>query len=106
MRPRRALLSRADQMGIATPANRIETRMSFCIAERPSEARANTPRRVRSPLRVLFVTPYLPNPPRFGGQRRLHGLISGVAASHEVSVLSLVDAGSDHDEALHATHAY
>ena len=55
---------------------------------------------------MLFVTPYLPSPPRFGGQRRLHGLISGVAASHEVSVLSLVDAAEDHAEALRATSAY
>jgi glycosyltransferase involved in cell wall biosynthesis len=80
--------------------------MSFCIAERTSEVQANAPRRARGPLRVLFVTPYLPSPPRFGGQRRLHGLISGVAASHEVSVLSLVDPGEDLAEALHATSAY
>jgi glycosyltransferase involved in cell wall biosynthesis len=80
--------------------------MSFCIDQRPSEAQAKAPRRTREPLRVLFVTPYLPSPPRFGGQRRLHGIISGVAASHEVSVLSLVDPGEDHAEALRATSAY
>jgi polysaccharide biosynthesis protein PslH len=74
--------------------------MSFCIAPGPSNARAHGPRR------VLFVTPYLPSPPRFGGQRRLHGLISGLSASHEVSVLSLVDAGEDQTEARLATEAY
>jgi len=67
---------------------------------------ANAPRRARDRLRVLFVTPYLPSPPRFGGQRRLHGLISGVAASHEASVLSLVDPDEDQTEAIRATSAY
>lgn len=57
-------------------------------------------------FRVLFVTPYLPSPPRFGGQQRLHGLISGLAASHEVSVLSLVDPNEDQSESLRATEAY
>lgn len=104
--PRRALRSCAPHTGMATSANRIETRMSFCIAERSSEARANPSRTTGRPLRVLFVTPYLPSPPRFGGQRRLHGLISGVAASHEVSVLSLAEEGEDHEEALRATSAY
>jgi glycosyltransferase involved in cell wall biosynthesis len=57
-------------------------------------------------LRVLFVTPYLPSPPRFGGQRRLHGILSGVAASSDVSVLSLVDPREDQAEARRATEAY
>src|SRR5580658_7110597 len=90
--PRRAFRSRAAPRGIATFANRIETRMSFCIGRGGSKVCA-APR--RDPLRVLFVTPYLPSPPRFGGQRRLHGLISGLAASHEVSVLSFVDPRED-----------
>jgi polysaccharide biosynthesis protein PslH len=87
-------------------ANRIETKMSFCIVPGPSEARATRPCGPRGPRRVLFVTPYLPSPPRFGGQRRLHGLISGVAASHDVSVLSLVAAGEDQAEAVRATSTY
>lgn len=57
-------------------------------------------------LRVLFVTPYLPSPPRFGGQRRLHGLIEGLAASHEVSVLSLVDPSEEQSESIRVTEAY
>ena len=56
--------------------------------------------------RVLFVMPYLPSPPRFGGQRRLHGLVSGLAATHDVSVLSLVDPSEDQSESLRATQAY
>jgi hypothetical protein len=42
-------------------------------------------------LKILFVTLYLPSPPRYGGQRRLDGLLRGLARSHEVSVLSFVD---------------
>jgi len=57
-------------------------------------------------LRVLFVAPYLPSPPRFGGQRRLHGLIAGLAEDHDVSVLSLVDPSEDHTESVRATEAY
>jgi glycosyltransferase involved in cell wall biosynthesis len=55
---------------------------------------------------ILFVTPFLPSPPRFGAQRRLHELISGVARSNDVSVLSLVDPGEDQEEALRATEEY
>lgn len=66
----------------------------------------NVLRTVRRRLSVLFVTPYLPSPPRFGGQMRLHGLISGLAASHDVSVLSLVDVSEDQDEALRETQSY
>lgn len=68
--------------------------------------RRNENRDGRGRRRVLFVTPYLPSPPRFGGQRRLHGLISGLAASHDVSVLSLVDPSEDQTESLQATAAY
>lgn len=39
-------------------------------------------------MRILFVAPYLPSPPRFGGQRRLDGLVRGLAARHEVSILA------------------
>jgi glycosyltransferase involved in cell wall biosynthesis len=104
--PRRAFRSRAAQIGIATFANRIETRMSFCIVRGGSEAHASARRNARGPLRVLFVTPYLPSPPRFGGQRRLHGLISGLAASHEVSVLSFVDPHEDQQGSRCATQTY
>jgi len=57
-------------------------------------------------LSVLFVTPFLPSPPSFGAQRRLHELISGVAASNDVSVLSLVDPTEHYGEAIRATEEY
>jgi polysaccharide biosynthesis protein PslH len=40
-------------------------------------------------MKVLFVTPFLPSPPRFGGQRRLDGIVRELAKRHDVSVLSL-----------------
>jgi glycosyltransferase involved in cell wall biosynthesis len=46
-------------------------------------------------MRLLFLTPYLPGPPLFGGARRIHGLMSQLASSHEVSLLSLVDPATD-----------
>ena len=57
-------------------------------------------------LRLLFVTPYLPSPPRSGGPRRLHGLITGLARSHDVSVLSLVEPGDEIADAVRATREY
>ena len=57
-------------------------------------------------MRVLFLTPYLPTPPRFGGQRRLHGLMAEVARRHEVLSLSFVDPREDASESLRATGAY
>jgi polysaccharide biosynthesis protein PslH len=55
---------------------------------------------------ILFVTPFLPSPPSFGAQRRLHELISGMAASNEVSVLSLVDPTENQQAAIKATEEY
>ena len=57
-------------------------------------------------LKMLFVTPYLPSPPRFGGQRRLAGLMAGLARSHEVSVLSFVDPREDNSSSIRATETY
>lgn len=57
-------------------------------------------------MNVLFLTPDLPSPPRWGGARRMHGLIAGLARAHQVSVLSMVGPGEDHGEALAATRAY
>jgi glycosyltransferase involved in cell wall biosynthesis len=57
-------------------------------------------------MRLLFLTPYLPSPPRSGGPRRLHGLLSGLAGAHSVSVLSLVGPGDDRAAAVRATRDY
>jgi glycosyltransferase involved in cell wall biosynthesis len=87
--------------------------MNFAIGTGPlaiSQARGvavrNVPKAVRGRLSVLFVTPFLPSPPSFGAQRRLHELISGVAALNDVSVLSLVDPGENQEDAIRATEAY
>jgi glycosyltransferase involved in cell wall biosynthesis len=87
--------------------------MSFDIDAIPSvesQARSSSLRNGFGPHRarrsVLFVTPFLPSPPMFGAQRRLHELISGVAASSETSVVSLVDPREDQGSAVKATEEY
>lgn len=57
-------------------------------------------------MRILFVTPYLPSPPRFGAQRRLDGLMRGLAARHEVSLLSFVAGDEFAAESLLAARSY
>lgn len=57
-------------------------------------------------MRILFVTPYLPSPPHFGAQRRLDGLMRGLARKHEVSLLSFVKPDGADDAALAATCEY
>ena len=39
-------------------------------------------------MKILLVSPFLPSPPRFGGQRRIDGLARELADRHDVSVLS------------------
>lgn len=58
------------------------------------------------PLKILFVTPYLATPPRFGAQRRLDGLMRGLARSHEVAVISFVDPTEDVARSIQATETY
>jgi glycosyltransferase involved in cell wall biosynthesis len=57
-------------------------------------------------VKLLFVTPYLPSPPRFGGQRRLDGMIRGLARRHEVSLLSFVDPREDVSCSIRMTETY
>ncbi len=57
-------------------------------------------------MRILFVTPYLPSPPRFGAQRRLEGLMRGLARRHEVSLLSFSKPDGAGDAGLAAAHDY
>ena len=40
-------------------------------------------------MKVLFVTPYVPSPPTFGGQRRIHGLMRALSKRHTLSLLAL-----------------
>ena len=46
-------------------------------------------------MRILFLTPQLPYPPEKGTALRNWGLISGLAARHDVAVLSFLDPGQD-----------
>jgi glycosyltransferase involved in cell wall biosynthesis len=57
-------------------------------------------------MKILFVTPFLPSPPRFGGQRRLAGLMRGLAKSHEVSVLAFNRTDEWEHSSLEATRGY
>ncbi len=57
-------------------------------------------------MKILFITPDLPSPPTWGGARRMHGLMSGLARWHSVSVLSFVLPGGDHSAAIQATGQY
>lgn len=57
-------------------------------------------------MRLLFLTPYLPGPPLFGGARRIHGLMSQLAGSHEVSLLSLVLASEDQGAGIAKAQTY
>ena len=57
-------------------------------------------------MRILFVTPFLPSPPRFGGQRRLDGLMRSLAKNHEVSVISFSASDEFKQMSLEATQQY
>ena len=57
-------------------------------------------------MKILFVTPFLPSPPRFGGQRRLDGLMRGLAKNHEVSVLAFNRSDEYEHSSLEATRGY
>jgi glycosyltransferase involved in cell wall biosynthesis len=58
-------------------------------------------------MKVLFVAPYLPSPPRFGGQRRMDGLMRGLAAAnHEVSILSFTSTDQWTEESAQATRSF
>jgi len=57
-------------------------------------------------MKILFVTPFLPSPPRFGGQRRLDGLMRGLAQNHEVDVLSFNRTDEWEHSSVEATRKY
>jgi glycosyltransferase involved in cell wall biosynthesis len=49
-------------------------------------------------MKVLFVTPYVPSPPTFGGQRRIHGLMHALSKRHALSLLALHNPSDPIDE--------
>ena len=57
-------------------------------------------------MRILFVTPFLPSPPRFGAQRRLDGVIRGLGQHHDVSLLSFFDPRDDISSAIREAETY
>ena len=57
-------------------------------------------------MRILVVSPYLPEPPRAGGPVRLRGLVRGLARSHSVSLLAFVPAGRDDRSAIASSRRY
>src|SRR3954470_3967882 len=57
-------------------------------------------------LRILYVSPVPPSPPRFGAQARIHGLISNLARRHDVTALCLADEEFDLEECRRALREY
>ncbi len=57
-------------------------------------------------MKILFVSPYLPSPARFGGQRRVDGLMRGLAKRHDVSILSFNASDEFEQASIDATRAY
>ncbi|HKY39976.1 MAG TPA: glycosyltransferase [Polyangiaceae bacterium] len=57
-------------------------------------------------MRILFVAPFLPSPPRFGGQRRLDGLMRSLAKNHALTVLAFNATDPFTQLSLDATREY
>src|SRR5688500_6713068 len=58
------------------------------------------------PMKLLFLSPYLPSPPRWGAPRRVHGLLSELARRHAVSVLAFTVPGEETESGIRATSQY
>jgi glycosyltransferase involved in cell wall biosynthesis len=57
-------------------------------------------------LQLLYVTLFPASPPRFGAQRRLQGLMAGLARRNDVTAVSFLAPDLDAGEAEHAMRAY
>lgn len=57
-------------------------------------------------MKVLFVTPYVPSPPTFGGQRRIHGLMGALSKRHALSLLALHNPADPIDEWRERTRGF
>ena len=57
-------------------------------------------------MKLLFLSPYLPSPPQSGAPRRVHGIMSELARSHEVSLLAFTVPGEETASAIQATREY
>jgi glycosyltransferase involved in cell wall biosynthesis len=57
-------------------------------------------------LTILYISQVPASPPRFGAQARLHGLMTQLAQSHDLTAVVLVDDAFDADECRRAMQAY
>ena len=57
-------------------------------------------------MKLLFLSPYLPSPPTFGGQRRVHGLMRALSRRHHVGLLALHNPADPVDSWLAETRAW
>jgi len=57
-------------------------------------------------LRILYVSQIPPSPPRFGAQARMHGLLTNLARSHEITAISVVDQNFNAEECAQAMRQY
>ena len=57
-------------------------------------------------MKLLFLSPYLPDPPRSGAPRRVHGLLTALARRHDVSLLAFTAPGEGTGAAIQATKEY
>jgi glycosyltransferase involved in cell wall biosynthesis len=57
-------------------------------------------------LDLLYVSQMPPSPPRFGGQVRMHGLMTAIARRHAITALALVEPDDDAAEVERAMRAY
>lgn len=57
-------------------------------------------------MKILFVAPYVPSPPTFGGQRRIHGLMRALSKRHELSLFALHNPIDPIDEWTERTRSF
>lgn len=57
-------------------------------------------------MKLLFLSPYLPNPPHSGAPRRVHGLLNELGRRHDVSLLAFTAPGEATNANLQATRQY
>ena len=57
-------------------------------------------------LSILCVSPWVPSPPRFGAQARIHGLMTQLARRHDLTAVMLVDHEFEVEECRRAMRAY
>jgi polysaccharide biosynthesis protein PslH len=57
-------------------------------------------------LKILWLLPMPPSPPRFGAQARMHGLLSEFGRRHDITAVALIDPAFDRNECELAMRAY